>query len=210
MDLQKAVGALRRREPDIESRERLKEFAVLVPIVDRESGPNLLFEIRSEHVKRQPNVICFPGGAPEDGDRDFSDTAIRECCEELGIEPARIEIAAPLDMFVSPFSFMVHPYLGYIHGLESLDELDPSPVEVAGVFEVPLEFFMENEPLYSEVDIVHHIPSDFPVHLVQDGYEWERGRYPVPFYSFEGRVIWGLTARLVVNLVRLLKGVTEG
>ncbi len=205
MDLQNAIEKLRHREPDIESRHRVREYAVLVPLVRRENGLHLLFELRSEKVKRQPNVVCFPGGAPEEGDEDFRQTAIRECCEELGIPATDIEIVAPLDLFISPFSFFVHTFLGYIHNMENPDDLDPSRDEVAEVFEVPLDFFMETEPVWSEVKIVHTLSRDFPGHLVQEGYRWERGHYRVPFFIYGERTIWGLTARLIVNLVRLLK-----
>ena len=70
-------------------------YAVLIPLVETESGNALLLEVRSEKV-RQPGEICFPGGRSECGET-VVETAVRETCEELGIEPSEIEVISELE-----------------------------------------------------------------------------------------------------------------
>ena len=52
------------------------------------------------------------------------------------------------------------------------------------------------------------IPRSFPFELIPNGeaYNWRSGTYPVYFYSYNGRIIWGITARILKNLADRLNG----
>ena len=69
-------------------------YAILVPLVETDSGDALLLEVRSQFV-RQPGEVCFPGGRAEAGET-AAEAAVRETCEELGIEPGAIELLSEL------------------------------------------------------------------------------------------------------------------
>ena len=43
------------------------DFAVLVPLIEKDGEFRILFEVRSPKLKSQPGEVCFPGGAVEDG-----------------------------------------------------------------------------------------------------------------------------------------------
>ena len=59
--------------------------AVLVPLMEKENGINVVFTQRALHMIHQPGDICFPGGHHEN-DETAEETAIRETYEELGIK----------------------------------------------------------------------------------------------------------------------------
>jgi hypothetical protein len=79
--------------------------------------------------------------------------------------------------------------------------------EVLEVFTVPLNFFMETEPKIYYNKIYTEPPEDFPWDKVQNGYKyhWNTGRYPVVFYEHNGRIIWGITARIMRSAVQQMQ-----
>ena len=63
------------------------QYSVLVPLVEREGGLSLLYEVRAGSLRRQPGEVCFPGGRLE-GAESPEECALRETWEELGIPRA--------------------------------------------------------------------------------------------------------------------------
>ena len=47
---------------------RFRHYAVLVPLIRREDGIHVLYEVRARDLDRQPGEICFPGGMQEPGE----------------------------------------------------------------------------------------------------------------------------------------------
>jgi len=181
-----------------------REFAVLVPLVAVKGELHLLFEVRSESLKNQPKEICFPGGKMESGENPV-DCAVRETCEELNIAPEQIEIYGPLDYLVMYHNMILYPFLG------CLSSVDPQKIqfnrdEVSDVFTVPLQFFIETKPIEHFVYNKTHTPEDFPFHMIPNGrnYPWHVGKRPVLFYPYQNQIIWGMTARIINNLVHII------
>ncbi len=80
----------------------------------------------------------------------------------------------------------------------------PFPAEVAEAFTVPLSFFRETEPEIWRYDLLPQVPEDFPygpVGIPRD-YYWSHGRAEVPIWHYRNHVIWGMTARLVREIIR--------
>ncbi len=193
------------REITICDRDVYREFSILVPIIKTDYDCSLLFEIRSQNLNKQPSEICFPGGKIEDSEGK-KQAALRETAEELLVPESGIDIIAELDTVVTPFNSILYPFAG------ELSEYNGTfnPDEVESVFSVPLSFFIDKAPLCHYVDIITQPQESFPFHMVQEGrnYPWGKGRYPVYFYSYEDKIIWGITARIINNLVSLLTSYT--
>ena len=178
----------------------LKCYAVIAPVIA--ASNSLLFEVRADGLKRQPGEICFPGGRVEPAETP-AEAASRELSEELLFPASDIELIAPLDILLTPYNSMIIPYLGYLNNYGWTFNSD----EVKEVFDVPFDFFLQNDPeIYDNLLSVRPCP-EFPHALVgREDYRWGSGTYPVPFYCYRDKVIWGLTARIVHNLVLIFRG----
>ena len=93
MTLEQLEEKLKGREPGL--MDASGQYAVLVPLVEREGKLHILYEVRSQDMRRQPGEVCFPGGRIE-GDETPEACAIRETEEELGI-PAEAMISLHID-----------------------------------------------------------------------------------------------------------------
>ncbi len=165
--------------------DRLREAAVLVPLVDRTEGATVIFTQRTAHLTAHAGQISFPGGRRESSDRTPEDTALRETEEEIGLDRDHIEVLGRLDTYVTRTGFRVTPVVGLVR---PPFRLCPDPTEVEEIFEVPLAFILD--PAY-------------PQRLSRDFQGARRFFYAFPY---EGRFIWGATAGMLVNLRDVLGG----
>lgn len=189
------------RTPQIMDIDSFGRYSVVIPLIKTESGYEVLFEVRSSKLRRQPGEICFPGGRSEDGETPWQ-TAARETCEELLITKNQFAQVIPLDIFVSPFNMVIYPFAAV---LENYDD-SKSDDEVAEVFTVPLDFFKNHSPKCYVCRVDNCPQEDFPFDKIPYGrdYPWRQGRYEVIFYAYEKRNIWGLTAKLLRASLPLL------
>lgn len=178
--------------------------AVMLPLMEHQGKLSIVFEIRSYELNHQPGEICFPGGHQEAKDEGPQATAIRETSEELGINPTEITILGDLDVLVTPFRFILYPFVGFINKNVILK---PQQEEVAEVFFVPLNYLLRAEPTISYTNVQMSPVPDFPLHLLPNGkdYNWRDGSYPVYFYTYDKYIIWGLTARILYHFLQLIK-----
>lgn len=182
------------------------EYAVLVPLVESPAGLQVLFEVRSATLRRQPGEVCFPGGRMEQGEEPTA-CALRETWEELGIPPEGVEVLAPLDRVLHQSGFLMHPVLGRIDPAW-LARVRPQEAEVAETFLAPLSYFLEEKPLCPSFPLVPQVGEDFPYAQIgfPQGYDWKGARVEVPIYTWEGRAIWGITGRVMKHLAEVLCG----
>ncbi len=183
-----------------------KYFSVLVPLVEKDGQLYLLYELRAAHMKRQPGEVCFPGGKVEPGE-SLLQCAVRETIEELGIMENDIEVINQMDVMHTYSNFTLFPFLGTIKS-EALERLHCNPDEVEEVFLVPLDHLMENDPFLYKMQIAPLIKEDFPYEKIRfpKTYKWRYGTNDIPIYEYENRIIWGLTGRVTMNLIEVLKG----
>ena len=82
---------LNTRIPKRIEQEKDKVSAVMIPLIKKNDGYHILFEVRSNKLSQQPGEICFPGGRREH-DETSMETSIRETCEELLISESNIKL----------------------------------------------------------------------------------------------------------------------
>ena len=202
MNLDKLEQHLEERIPGL--LDATGRFAVLVPLVRREDGLHLLYEVRAKGIA-QPGEVCFPGGKMEPGE-DPETCALRETWEELGIPASKIRVLGHLDFLAHRSGLIMYPVLGVLEG-ETADRLRFSPSEVAETFQVPLEYLRKVQPLEYTYALETRPPEDFPYEElgITPDYNWRSGRERGVSYPWEGHAIWGLTGKITRHLLELLK-----
>ncbi|TAJ33497.1 MAG: CoA pyrophosphatase [Reyranella sp.] len=159
--------------------ETWRPAAVLVPLVRREPGITVLLTQRTEDMPSHAGQIAFPGGRQQAEDVDAIATALRETEEEVGLGREFIEVIGPVDHYRTGTGYEITPIVGIVTP-GFIPRADPR--EVADVFEVPLEHFLDERN--------HRIDS-----RVWQGRE--RRYYAMPYGE---RYIWGATAGMLKNL----------
>ena len=164
----------------------LRPAAVLVALVERAGGPQVLLTRRTEALRHHAGQIAFPGGRIEADDADPVAAALREAQEEVGLGAALSSPLGYLDPFVTITGFHVFPVVASVAG--GFVPV-PDPGEVAEAFEVPLGFLLDPGN-------VHSLEVDFQ----------GRRRHVLEF-RYGGHRIWGATAAMLVNLRHRLEQV---
>ena len=165
------------------SAEGLTPAAVLLLVVNHADEPTVVFTQRTAHLADHAGQISFPGGRVEEGDEGPAGTALREAREEVGIDPAGIEILGELPDYHTSTGYRVRPVVGWA---EPPVAWSPDPHEVAEVFEVPLAFLLETAN--------HRYESAF--------YKGRLRHYWA--MPWQGRFIWGATAGMLVTFQRIV------
>lgn len=167
----------------------LRPASVLVPIIDRPGGPVVLLTLRTTHLRQHSGQVAFPGGRADAQDRDVIHTALREAEEEVGLDPALVEVVGRMPEYITATGFRVTPVVGLV-SREAV--LVPHPGEVAAAFEVPLGFLMDprnHQRHRYDIDGVNR--SFFAMPWGPPGRE--------PYF------IWGATAAMLRNLYHFLR-----
>lgn len=192
----------RGRIPRLIGEAKLKKYAVLVPLINKEDEIHILFEIRNYELRRNPGEICFPGGRLEEGEI-LEECARRETAEELLIEEKQITILGPSDIYFSPFNFIVYPFVGEINDYRNTF----SKNEVADIITIPLDYFLSHQPELYISDLVNQPPKDFPYEWIPGGekYPFAKGSYEILFYRYKDYIIWGMTAKILKSVLEIIR-----
>lgn len=158
---------------------RLKDAAVLVPVIDDGDEARVIFTQRTKTLRNHSGQISFPGGGIDAQDRSPEEAALRETEEEIGMSRRFIETVGRMPDYISGTGFRIKPVLAVVRPGFTLT---PNPAEVDEVFEVPLSFLM---------DPANHSRGS---RMFQGR---ERFFYEMPYGE---RYIWGITAGIVRSI----------
>src|SRR5690606_14463525 len=140
-------------------RENPVSAGVLIPLVMRPGGLQVLLTQRTAHLHNHAGQIAFPGGRAEPTDASIIETALRETEEETGVAREHVDVLGTLPDYLTATGFKVTPLIGL-----AVPEFTQAhdPFEVEEVFEVPLEFLMNpcNHRLHSAT-LVDGVPRRY-------------------------------------------------
>lgn len=156
--------------------------AVLVPLYDDgEGNVRVVLTKRPDNMRTHPGDLVFPGGRMEEGE-DPVRTALREACEEIGLdEEAVLEIIGGLTPVTAGIKSM--PIIPVVARIERPPELFPDPTEVDVIIEPKLIDLMDESAWRT---------SDWYGNTL-----W--------FYEFDEGTLWGATAFMVRELLDVIR-----
>jgi 8-oxo-dGTP pyrophosphatase MutT (NUDIX family) len=163
--------------------QKLREAAVLIPVVDHGSEATVLLTKRAEALKNHSGQVAFPGGRIDATDASPEDAALRETAEEIGLAEDYIEVIGRMPDYVAGSGYRIAPVLAVVQPGFDLT-INEHEVDVA--FEVPLRFLMD------------------PANHRRDSRMWgdrEWFFYDMPYGE---QRIWGVTAGIIRTLYERL------
>lgn len=172
-----------------EIRERLltgrRSAAVLIPIL--QAAPTaplrLLLTQRTAHLRDHAGQISFPGGGLNPGEGAMAG-ALREAQEEIGLNPAQVEVFGQMPQYHTGTGFSVTPMIAFV---QTPCDLVADPGEVAEIFDVPLDFILDPHNMRQETRYYRGAWRSF---------------LAIPW---SGYYIWGATAGMLSQLSRIVR-----
>ncbi|MBL8062623.1 MAG: CoA pyrophosphatase [Anaerolineales bacterium] len=161
---------------------RLKCAAVLLPLMYFQDEWHVLYTRRTDRVESHKGQVSFPGGACDEGETTPEQTALREADEEIGVNPADVKVLGRLSRMITISKYRVSPIVGVI----------PFPyaykvagIEVARVFTIPLMWLANRNNFW-----------EFTLN--------DPDRSVIAYHPYDGELLWGATARMTVNFLKVL------
>lgn len=166
---------------------RAQPASVLLPLVDRGGEAHIWLIKRTETMSSHRGQVAFPGGKRDPEDRNSMVTAVREAHEELGFDPAVVEVIGRLDDVPTTTGFVITPYVAWLR-----DDVParPNEGEIARAFCVPLSPFVWTPPrpqFFRGTGLTRIVPS----------------------WIVDGEIVWGATARIMGTFAALVRDVVR-
>ncbi len=144
--------------------------AAVMLLVTREPGTNkgsVILTRRAKTLRRHAGQYALPGGRAEPGETP-AETALRECHEEIGLDPKAHQIIGLLDDFVTESGFCITPVVACMD--EALNPA-PDPGEVERVFHIPLTELADAKTEVSRSETDESVRNGFSIMLPTVGHE---------------------------------------
>jgi len=156
-------------------RDGAKAAAVVALLFRREGALYIPFVARRHDLPSHAGQVGLPGGRVREGESAWR-AASREVQEEIGVPAADlVPLGAGPPLYAAVTNFSVVPFVAWLPAPDP--RFRPDPRELDGVLEVPL------------------------THLLDEA-AWQANHpWPGPNLPIAGGVIWGLTARLLADLL---------
>lgn len=169
-------------EVELTPETSLKCASVLIPLVWHNEEWHLLYTRRTDTVESHKGQVSFPGGACDEGETEPEQTALREAWEEIGLLPKDVHVLGKLSTLITITYFRITPVVGVVQWPAVFRVGEH---EVARIFTIPLGWLAN--------------PSN----------RWEftrpgTTRSLIAYHPYDGELLWGATARMTVDFLKIL------
>ena len=162
-----------------------KEAGVLILLYPHLDHLHFFLTKRTDTVETHKGQISLPGGSQEEGE-SLEQTAVRETCEELGLEPTEIQVLGePLSTVYIPVSgFRVTPFVAFT---PVRPRVNASAHEVVEIIEMSLDTLLDEQ------------------NIVEEDWEIRGYKMHVPFFAINGHKVWGATGMMLGEFREMLR-----
>jgi 8-oxo-dGTP pyrophosphatase MutT (NUDIX family) len=180
------IAAVRAHHPLELPSVGLRASAVLVALreMSESDGFELILTRRTEDLPSHAGQVSFPGGGMKESDDGPEFTALRETEEELGVDASLVTVVGPLDHLNTITGYHVVPIVGIV---PTDIAFNPSALEVARVFTVPLNVFLDDSRWVTKV------------------HTYKGSEISMQELHWDGENIWGATAYMIQRFCYVLK-----
>ncbi len=163
-----------------------RNAAVMMLFYPKEGLTHIVLILRPVYEGVHSGQIALPGGKVEAFDLNYTETALRETYEEVGVQRSSVRVLKSLTkVYIPPSNFWVHPFLGFT---EKRPNFVLQKEEVAKVIEVPLEELLDENNV-----ILQRLSTSYAKNI------------EVPSFDLRGYTVWGATAMMLSELKMFLK-----
>lgn len=156
--------------------------AVMVPLAWVDGDWQVLFTRRTDLVETHKGQVSFPGGATDPQDDSPEATALREAEEEVGLRPADVQILGRLGEILTVTNFIITPVVAVFPWPYAFKV---HTIEVGRVFTLPLKWLADHNNW-------------------QEFVRRETHRTVITYFPYDGELLWGVTARITVEFMRVI------
>jgi 8-oxo-dGTP pyrophosphatase MutT (NUDIX family) len=176
--LQRFANAVEQTPPPAGSRAS----AVLVPIFDGPSGPEVVLTRRSQVLTSHKGEVSFPGGRVDAGET-FIQAAIREAYEEINLEPSHVQVIGEMNALSTYVSNShIVPVLAYLETPPSMTAVN---AEVDRVFSVALTELVRDDT------------------YVEEHWGTPPNQHQIHFFHLDDETVWGATGKMLHQLINI-------
>jgi 8-oxo-dGTP pyrophosphatase MutT (NUDIX family) len=157
--------------------------ALLLLYPGENGGAAVPLTVRASHLARHAGQISLPGGAADEGET-LAETALREASEEIGVDPASVQVLGeltPVHVIVSGFT--LHPVVGVTHARPTFQA---APHEVEEILEVSLDDLRDASRIHVGTRIREGVAVEYP------------------YFDLLGHQVWGATAMVLGEFICLV------
>ena len=148
---------------------------------------HIALTVRGSGLRNHTGQVSLPGGGVDEGET-FEQAAVREANEEIGIDPATVEILGRLTPLHIPVSgFLLHPIVGFTSMRPAFQRAE---WEVARIIEAPVAAL--SDPAVVKREIRTRAVKGQPIDI------------DVPYFDIDGEKVWGATAMVLAEFCAIL------
>lgn len=167
--------------------EGAKDGAALLLVYPHDDTVHVPLTVRGSGLRNHTGQVSLPGGRVDPGE-SLAAAALREAQEEVGIDPAAVEIIGALTPLHIPVSgYLLHPVVGVTTMRPAFQRAE---WEVARIIEVPVPMLIDDATVKREMRtrLVNGRSIDVDV----------------PYFDIDGEKVWGATAMVLAEFCAIL------